>query len=70
MPRFESLLSRPVKPDDVVAYLQTLPEVGQETPMAVSVENGKIQAVEIDGITQLTLTSVMAKVQLQFPSAF
>jgi hypothetical protein len=70
MPAFTSALPAALKPDDVSAFIQTLPEVPRESPMGVVVDGVKIRSVEIEGITQQAFDSVMTKVQAQFPAAF
>lgn len=70
MPAFTSALPAAIKPEDVSVFIQTLPEVPKGSPIGVVVDGTKIRSVEIEGITQLALDSVMTKVQVQFPAAF
>lgn len=70
MPAFTSALPAALKPEDISDFIQTLPEVPKGSPIGVVVDGVKIRSVEIEGITQLALDSVMAKVQVQFPTGF
>ena len=70
MPKYTSLLAAGLSPTDPVSFIQAQPEIPPNTPIAVVMDGTKIRSVEIEGITQLAFDSVMAKVQLQFPTAF
>lgn len=70
MPAFTSALPAALTPENVVAFIQTLPEVPKDSPIGVVVDGVKIRSVQIDGITQPAMDSVMTKVQMQFPTGF